>query len=245
MIKVSNVNFTLPSGTTLINDVSFEIAAHDFVVLLGSNGSGKSTIIKMLNRQYVPTSGKILLDNKNIESISHQQFSEDVITLTQFVRDSLFFDLTIAENAILIEESYYKNHKQRFNKKQFSADLKGHLSGFNTKLATSLNTPLFNLSGGEQQILAFALYLRHQPKLLLLDEHTSALDPKTGQAIMDFTAKIIRDKKLTCIMTTHNLDYALNYGNRLLAINNGQIVFSSAGADKKNMLKEVLLEKCY
>ena len=244
MIKASNVNFTLPSGTTLINDVSFEVAAHDFVVLLGSNGSGKSTIIKMLNRQYVPTSGNILLNNKNIESISHQQFSEDVITLTQFVRDSLFFDLTIAENAILIEESYYKNHKQRFSKHQFIKSLGEYLSGFNTKLASALNTPLFNLSGGEQQILAFALYLRHQPKLLLLDEHTSALDPKTGQAIMDFTAKIIREKKLTCIMTTHNLDYALHYGNRLLAINNGQIVFRS---DKKHELvnKELLLEKCY
>lgn len=245
MIKVSNVNFTLPSGTTLINDVSFEIAAHDFVVLLGSNGSGKSTIIKMLNRQYVPTAGKIVLDNKNLESISHQQFSEEVITLTQFVRDSLFFDLTIAENAILIEESYYKNHKQRFNKKKFLNNLQEYLYSFNSKLATSLNTPLFNLSGGEQQILAFALYLRHQPKLLLLDEHTSALDPKTGQAIMNFTARIIRDKKLTCIMTTHNLDYALNYGNRLLAINNGQIVFSAANEEKGKITKEILLEKCY
>jgi putative ABC transport system ATP-binding protein len=244
MIKASNVSFTLPSGTTLINDVSFDIATHDFVVLLGNNGSGKSTIIKMLNRQYTPTSGKILVDNKDIGHISHQQFSEDVITLTQFVRDSLFFDLTIAENAILIEESYYKNHKQRFNKKQFLIDLKEYLSGFNTKLATSLNTPLFNLSGGEQQILAFALYLRHQPKLLLLDEHTSALDPKTGQAIMDFTAKIIREKKLTCIMTTHNLDYALHYGNRLLAINNGQIVFSSTKS-QETITKEMLLEKCY
>jgi putative ABC transport system ATP-binding protein len=245
MIKVSNANFILPSGTTLINDVSFEIAAHDFVVLLGSNGSGKSTIIKMLNRQYVPTSGTILLDNQNIEKISHQQFSEDVITLTQFVRDSLFFDLTIAENAILIEESYYKNHKQRFNKKRFLTDLKEYLTSFNIKLATSLDTPLFNLSGGEQQILAFALYLRHQPKLLLLDEHTSALDPKTGQAIMDFTAKIIREKKLTCVMTTHNLDYALHYGNRLLALNNGQIVFSSADEEKQKITKETLLEKCY
>ncbi|MSP53552.1 MAG: ATP-binding cassette domain-containing protein [Gammaproteobacteria bacterium] len=245
MIKASNISFTLPSGTTLINDVSFEIAAHDFVILLGSNGSGKSTIIKMLNRQYVPTSGKILLDNQDLGSISHQQFSEDVITLTQFVRDSLFFDLTIAENAILIEGSYYKNHKQRFNKKQFLDALKEYLANFNTKLATSLNTPLFNLSGGEQQILAFALYLRHQPKLLLLDEHTSALDPKMGQTIMNFTAKIIHEKKLTCIMTTHNLDHALNYGNRLIALNNGQIVFSSDTEKKETITKEILLEKCY
>lgn len=244
MIKVEKLNFILPTGDTLLNNVSFEVAAHDFVVLLGSNGSGKSTIIKMLNRQYHPTSGTILLDGKNIEKISHQQFSEDVITLTQFVRDSLFFDLTIAENAILIEESYYKSHKQRFSKKQFLENLKEYLYNFNAKLAISLNTPLYNLSGGEQQILAFALYLRHQPKLLLLDEHTSALDPKTGQAIMDFTAKIIRGKKLTCIMTTHNLDYALNYGNRLLAINDGEIVFS-CDKQQESITKEILLDKCY
>jgi putative tryptophan/tyrosine transport system ATP-binding protein len=238
LIDIKNLQFTLPHGMTLIDNVSFNVNPHDFIVLLGSNGSGKSTLIKLLNRAYPISGGEILFDDRSVKSISHQAFSKKVITLTQFVKDSLFFDLTIAENGKLIEESY---HSHSLASRQ---NLKTYLKGFNPKLAKALHTPINNLSGGEQQILAFALYLCHQPDLLLLDEHTSALDPKIADMVMAFTAKVIREKKLTCIMTTHNLEFALAYGNRVLALNHGKLVFE-CDKSQQTIDKNLLLEKCY
>jgi putative ABC transport system ATP-binding protein len=245
LIQFSHVDFTLPNGTNIVNEISFEIKPLDFLILLGSNGSGKSSLIKLMNREYTPSGGEILLEGSPIQKISHQKLSSQVITLTQFVRDSLFLDLTVEENALLIEESYCQLSEQIFSKASFKKSLSHYLKPFNEKLSHSLYTPLSRLSGGEQQILAFALYLKHPPKLLLLDEHTSALDPKTGKMIMEFTHKIIQEKHLTCVMTTHNLDYALEYGNRLLAINHGKIVYDGNFEDKKAMTREKLLEKCY
>ena len=242
MININNVSFKLPQGLSIIKDISCSINKHDFVVLLGSNGSGKSTLIKLLNRTYRPSSGEINLNKENINKFSDNVYAKKVITLTQFVRESLFFDLTIEENALMIETAYTP---QQFSRPKFCERLKAYLLTFNAKLGSSLKSPLYNLSGGEQQILAFALYLRHQPELLLLDEHTSALDPKTAAKIMQFTADIIKKKKLTCVMTTHNLDFATQYGNRVIALNEGQIVFENKNNNEQPISRQLLLEKCY
>ena len=101
------------------------------------------------------------------------------------------------------------------------------------------------MSGGEQQILAFALYLQHQPQVLLLDEHTSALDPKTAAKVMAFTAKTIAEKKLTCVMTTHNLDFALEYGNRVIALNQGELVYDQLKNTDEPIDRNFLLTQCY
>lgn len=245
MIELSNINFNLPNGTQIINKMNCTIKQHDFVVLLGGNGSGKSTLIKLINRLYIPTKGTIKFEGKNIKKYSDSEYAISIITLTQFVRDSLFFDLTIRENALMIALSYDPELRRHFKKKHFIAELKQYLAHFNSKLVRGLDEPLYNLSGGEQQILAFALYLKHQPKLLLLDEHTSALDPKTADKVMQFTDKIIKEKQLTCIMTTHNLDFATQYGNRVMALNEGKIVYDSSLQPNQPIDRNSLLEKCY
>lgn len=242
MIEINNVKFNLPQGLSIIKGIACHINAHDFVVLLGSNGSGKSTLIKLLNRSYRPSSGNITLNGEHIENFSSKHYAKKVITLTQFVRESLFFDLTIEENALMIETAHTP---KQFSRKSFCNQLKAYLQDFNVKLGNALTSPLYNLSGGEQQILAFALYLRHQPQLLLLDEHTSALDPKTATKVMQFTANLIKEKRLTCIMTTHNLDFATQYGNRLLALNQGKIVFDNQKHHLQQCDRQFLLDKCY
>jgi putative tryptophan/tyrosine transport system ATP-binding protein len=245
MIKIDDLDFKLPNGQTIIKDLSCHIQPQDFIVLLGGNGSGKSTLIKCLNRYNLPSKGTITFDDVNIHKLGASVFAKKVITLTQFVRESLFFDLTIAENAYVIETAYDSELRKQRNKKLFREKLKSYLLHFNPTLANNLDEPLYNLSGGEQQILAFALYLQHQPEILLLDEHTSALDPKTADKVMKFTADIIKEKKLTCIMATHNLDFALEYGNRVIALNEGKIVYDSVGTDKASINRSTLLEKCY
>jgi putative ABC transport system ATP-binding protein len=237
MIKLDNISFSLPDGKKIINNFSYVISKGDFIVLLGSNGSGKSSLIKLLNKTYLPTKGNILFGHTPINEISHKKFSASVITLTQFVRDSLFMELTIQENAELIQQAYRIKRQEE--------NLKNYLAAFNKNLTKALHTPVNQLSGGEQQILAFALYLQHQPELLLLDEHTSALDPKTAKEIMKLTAHMIKEKKITAIMATHNLEFAEQYGNKIVAIKEGKIFLDSDHSSKDQLTHQALLEACY
>lgn len=242
LLKLNNVSFSPNKSLTITNDISLEINSGDFAIIIGGNGSGKSTLIKLINRVYHHSAGTIDFCGQAIESYAKKQLAQEVVTLSQFVKDSLFVNLSIEENARLLEMSYCS---QRTNKKMFDQTLSEYLKDFNLKLSQSLNTPLYLLSGGEQQILAFALYLRHQPKLLLLDEHTSALDPKTAAKIMALTDEIISQRQVTCLMTTHSLDMALQYGNRLLAIKEGKLIFQAAGDKKASLQKSDLLDYCY
>lgn len=243
LLKLNKVSFSPHKSLVITDEVSLEINRGDFAIIIGGNGSGKSTLIKLINRHYQHTDGSISFCDKAIESYSKKQLAQQIVTLSQFVKDSLFVNLTIEENARLLEMSY--PHSQSAVGQVFSQSLSDYLKDFNVKLSQSLTTPVHLLSGGEQQILAFALYLRHQPKLLLLDEHTSALDPKTAEKIMATTDEIIMQRQVTCLMTTHSLDFALNYGNRLLAIKDGGIIFQAEQTEKKSLQKSDLLQYCY
>lgn len=217
----------------IINKVSLTVFPGDFVVILGGNGSGKSSLLKLINRTHERTRG----------DLHHPliQLENDVVTLTQFTTNSLFMDLSVAENAYLIASTFDCTTR----KKQLLSELPTYLKRFNPALSAMLSTPVKNLSGGEQQVLAFALYLKHHPKILLLDEHTSALDPNKSKQIMVLTHEIIQEKKITCLMTTHNLDYALRYGNRLVALRRGEIIFEATGAEKHRLTHQDLLAFCY
>jgi putative ABC transport system ATP-binding protein len=245
LIEFQHTGFSIPGDKTIIHDISTAIYPGDFVVVLGGNGSGKSTLLKLLNRTYNHTAGDIAFKEKSITHYDFKTLRHEMVTITQFIGDSIFADLTIEENAILIESSYLKATHQSFQKKKLLAELPGYLSEFNSRLVNSLKTPVKYLSGGEQQILAFALYLRHQPSVLLLDEPTSALDPKKSDYVMAFISEVIRKKHITCLMTTHQLDYALKYGNRLLAIREGNIAYEASESEKATLSMADLLTHCY
>ena len=242
LIEFKNVNFKINSEKHIIRNFSAIINPGDFVVLLGGNGSGKSTLLKLLNRTYHHTSGEIILNKNNIESYDEKTLRKSLITLTQFTTDSIFTDLTIEENALLIESALHHNFH---DKKKFLSELPNYLLSFHPTLSKALKTRMKNLSGGEQQIAAFALYLRHQPDVLLLDEHTSSLDPKKANYVMEFTQKCIQKKNITCLMTTHQLDYALKYGNRLMAIRDGELIFDANTEKKMRLTMADLLAYCY
>jgi putative ABC transport system ATP-binding protein len=228
MIELLNISYTLPSGLQIIDHFSARINEGDFVVLLGGNGSGKSSLIKILMGQYRPQSGSILLSGIPLENISRTQRRQKVICLTQFVKDSLFVDLTVVENARIIANAYHlptDNLEDR---------LASYFDTFHPPLKNSRHKLVADLSGGEQQILAFLLYIQHQPDILLLDEHTSALDPKMAALMMEFTTTMIRDKKITALMATHNLDFAEKHGNRIIGIASGKMIFEKRHEDKIN-----------
>lgn len=203
----------------LVN-INYSLKPGDFVIVLGSNGSGKSSLLKLLHRYHASNEGKIYFQDKPIAEHHLKSFSRKVKVLTQNCNDSLFSSLTLYENYLLVKEqnkfSFTKHHKEK-------RDLANYLSDFNPNLAHKLDAYMNQFSGGEKQAVALAFCLLSPPSLLLLDEHTSALDPKTSDQIMQLTQKMISKYHITCLLTTHDLDIAVNYGNRILMLKEGKI----------------------
>jgi putative ABC transport system ATP-binding protein len=219
----------------------------DFIILLGGNGSGKSSLLNLINRTYSATKGSIIFFDDCLSRYNHKTLAKKIITLTQNTNDNLFMDMTIAENGILsrLRSKRFFGRKNNESKKQRLLALQEYLAQFHLGLAKRIHTPVNKLSGGERQILILALCLQHQPDLILLDEHTSALDPKTSAMIMEKTYQEIIQRGISCIMATHNLDFALQYGNRLLAINNGRIIRKVSIDNKPRLTRENILADCY
>lgn len=235
LLDVKNLSLKIPGlDKPILNNINYQVAKGDFVIILGSNGSGKSSLLKLIDHRYQPTSGKILTEKSK----------SDVITLTQNTNESLFGSLTLLENYLLV--------KQRHESKLFAIASKqereffaNYLIEFNPNLSTKLDQIVDRLSGGEKQALALALSVLYPPKILLLDEHTSALDPKSGQDLMALTHKIATAHHITCMLTTHDLDIALQYGNRILALRHGEVYKMIEGEEKKRLTQKDLLEVCY
>ena len=244
LINCKDLRFSVP-GKDIIKGIDCELMPEDFMVVLGGNGSGKSTFMKLLNRHYEYTKGHVDIDSESIRNYSAKSIRQKIMTISQSIHESLFTNLTIEENAILIESTYAEIHGDKFKQRQFLKELPDYLAQFNPKLPKIMKSQVSDLSGGEQQILALALYMRAKPKLLLLDEHTSALDPKKADVVMQFVNKIVKEQKIACIMTTHKLDDALKYGNRVVAIRDGQFVFDASGKEKDKLQMNDLLEYCY
>lgn len=244
LLQFNNVSLKF-GAKYILNGLNLNVSEDDFIILLGANGSGKSSLMKLINRTYHPITGDLLYQKDNIQALSEKKIMKEIVTINQFIVDSLFLEMTVQENAILIENTYCDALNLPFSRKKFKQELPDYLASFNEKLARNINTPVSCLSGGEQQMLAFSLYLRRDPKLLLLDEHTSALDPKKAEVVMSFIDEYLRKKKMACVMTTHQLDHALKYGNRLIAISDGAVVFDVSGKDKSTLTMHDLLAYCY
>lgn len=241
ILTCNHVSFHFNNESKLIlQDINYQIKAEDFIILLGSNGSGKSTLLKLFQQHYQPKSGEIYFLEKNLTGLTdkkhavkranaqNQVVHQHIAMLTQNYADSLFTSLTVYENFLI--------RKTKLNKQ----DLANYLAEFNVNLSYKLGSTAAQLSGGEKQALALALCLFDPPKLLLLDEHTSALDPKTSAQIMQLTHEMIVRRNITCVLTTHDLEIALKYGNRVLMLRNGSIYKNLDEHEKKLLTKESL-----
>ena len=242
---IENVSLRFPQAERpILQNISYSIEYGDRIILLGGNGSGKSSLLKLINRTYRPSSGKIFLKQKELSTVNNQLLSQRVVTVTQDLRDSLFYNLTVLENCLLWETRFKKISFQ-ISKRHESNFYRDYLADFHFQLPKKLDVCVAALSGGERQSLVLALCLLHPPELLLLDEHTSALDPKIAANLILHTEKLLAEKSITCILTTHNLEIALKYGNRLLALAEGQIRLCADGAEKSQLTTDQVLERCY
>ncbi len=242
---IENIKLEFASAERpILNCVNYSINSGDRIILLGGNGSGKSSLLKLLNRTYQPGSGKIYLGGQDLQKISLKELSQRVVTVTQDLRDSLFYNLTVLENCLLWE-TRFQNISFKISQKEAKRFYQHYLTEFHAQLPGKMDVCVAALSGGERQSLVLALCLKHPPELLLLDEHTSALDPKIAANLIRYTEKILTEKNITCILTTHNLDIALKYGNRLLALAEGRIRLQADGEEKARLTQEQILENCY
>jgi putative ABC transport system ATP-binding protein len=222
-----------------LNEINFTLDKNDMVILLGRNGSGKSTLLKILTKHLYPTFGHIFLKNQSLEIYSHSALHQHIVMLNQQYDHSLFTSLTIHENYLVMIK---RNRQSRYHYKNKLIEM---LELVNSNLIDKLHLPVHRLSGGEKQALALAFIFLNPPSLLLLDEHTSALDPKTSTHLMNLTNRFIQENEMTCLLTTHDLDIALTYGNRLLILQDGHILKMMSHEEKLQLTKSQLIQSYY
>lgn len=245
MLVLNNLGFRIKEmDRPILENVNFKIYPGEFVIVLGGNGSGKTSLMKLINRSYQPTSGNIEFKHLALNDWKNKELARALVSLAQDSSESLFYELTVLENCLLWEtrhrSNYYKISRQS-DKQLFEH----YLQSYHPRLGERLQSPVRLLSGGEKQALLLALCVKTPPRLLLLDEHTSALDPSQSKNIMKLTLQMVREQSITTLMTTHNLEQALEFGDRIIALKEGRIIFEADKVKKASLTRQKLLEFCY
>lgn len=226
----------------VFNDFSLKIEEGEFVSIIGSNGSGKTTLLNLISGNIEIDSGNIYLRDERINNIKEHLRARKIGRVFQDPSVGTAPELTVAENLALAEnKGYIYGLSLALSKRKISC-YKELLKPLNLGLENKINVKVKSLSGGERQTLALLMVTMQPIDLLLLDEHTAALDPVTSQMVMELTDKIIKEKKITTLMVTHNLRFACEYGSRLLMMNKGEIVVDIRGEEKEKTKVEDLLK---
>lgn len=232
-----------PNENRVLNDLSLEVRDGDFITVIGSNGAGKSTLLNIIAGVYFPDSGKIYLDGKDITNLPEFKRAAFIGRVFQDPMLGTAPSMTIEENLSIAYARPNNMVLRRGLDVQRRNIFKEYLESINLGLENRLSTKVRLLSGGQRQVLTLIMATMKKPKLLLLDEHTAALDPKTAVLVNSLTDEIVQKNKLTTIMVTHNLEHAIKMGNRLIMMHNGQIVLDISGEEKASMTIPRLLSK--
>ncbi|MEJ6399706.1 ABC transporter ATP-binding protein [Nicoliella lavandulae] len=239
------VKTVYPNGSkplNILDHINLDIFPGDFITILGTNGAGKSTLFNAIGGNLPITSGNVLLNDKDITKTSVTKRTRFLSRVFQDPKLGTAPRMTVAENLLLAEKrGQHRLLKPRHLKREMPK-YKQITSQLHNNLSNRLNTPTGNLSGGQRQTLSFLMATIKKPEILLLDEHTAALDPNTSQELMNLTNQTVSNQHLTCLMITHHLDDALKYGNRLIVLNHGQVEHDIQGADKANLTKDQLYQ---
>lgn len=237
MFVMKNINKTFPGHfKPVLKNIHLHLKAQDFCVVVGSNGSGKSTLMKMIAGEYAIDSGQILIHGQNL---NHRNRQHTLAFVTQDIHQGTIPEMTLLENMFLSLKRNKKNYFGLYHRQASRIVEKLQVLGLG--LEHYLHTPLSHLSGGQRQMVATIMAISSAPKLLLLDEHTSALDPAAQHMVMNYTAQSIHEYGLTSLMITHNLNDAINYGNRLIMLHQGQIVLDLSEEEKSQLTPNQLL----
>ena len=236
MLELKNIYKCFGIGTidekVLFSDFNLQISAGDFVAIVGSNGSGKTTALNIISGDVKPDSGVVMLDGKDITRQKNYQRAAKIARVFQNPSMGTSPSMTIMENMSLADnKGKHYDLTKGLNTKQREF-YRSQLELLGMGLENRMETLAGALSGGQRQALALIMATLKTPTLLLLDEHTAALDPKSSDIVMSLTEKVIKEKKITTLMVTHNLRYAVDYGTRAIMMHEGGIVLDISGEKK-------------
>ena len=244
MLKLSHISKTFNPGTVnekvAIRDLSLHLEKGDFATIIGSNGAGKSTMFNAICGDFLTDSGSIVLDGEDITFLPQHARAKNIGRLYQDPMRGTAPGMTILENLALAAgqggwlSRISKSDKQRFREQLALLDI---------GLEDRMNHPVGLLSGGQRQALTLLMATMNPPKLLLLDEHTAALDPSAARKVLELTDYFAKNSGLCTMMITHNMKAALEHGNRTILMQGGQIKMDISGAERDSMTVEKLVEK--
>ncbi|AGU83100.1 ABC transporter ATP-binding protein [Streptococcus anginosus] len=229
------VNTGIEEEKIILNDVSLDIFEHDFITILGGNGAGKSTLFNVIAGTLPLTSGSIYILGENVTSYSPEKRAKYLSRVFQDPKMGTAPRMTVAENLLIAK---FRGEKRRLVPRRLShyrKEFQETIDKIGNGLEKHLDTPIEFLSGGQRQALSLLMATLKRPELLLLDEHTAALDPKTSVALMSLTEEFVNRDQLTALMITHHMEDALKYGNRLIVMKDGQIIQDLHQEEKAKM----------
>jgi len=247
MLQLKDVNLVFNEGTldekNALENINLSLTPGEFLTIIGSNGAGKSTMMNVVSGSLLPDVGDVIIDDTIVTHQPEYKRSKMIGRVFQDPMAGTAPSMTIEENLAM---AYSRNKKRTFKigvTKKRKVLFREYLETLNIGLENRLSAKVGLLSGGERQALSLLMATFTEPKLLLLDEHTAALDPSRAELITNLTADIVKKFNLTTLMVTHNMQQALDLGNRLIMMDSGQVILDVKGDEKQQLTIEKLLEE--
>ncbi len=246
MLEIKNIYKTFNAGTinekVALNNLNLTLNDGDFVTVIGGNGAGKSTMLNAISGVWRPDSGSITIGGINVTNMPEHKRAKFLGRVFQDPMTGTAADMSIQENmALALRRGKRRGLKWGISEKE-KVQYRAALQTLDLGLEDRMTSKVGLLSGGQRQAVTLLMATLKKPKLLLLDEHTAALDPKTAAKVLELSEKIVRENHLTALMVTHNMKDAIRYGNRLIMMNAGHVIFDVSGEEKKNLTVEGLVE---
>ena len=242
MLEMKNVSKTFNPGTAnakkALTDIDLTVEKGDFITIIGSNGAGKSTLFNAVSGAFIPDTGTVTLDGEDITFMPDYKRAKYIGRLFQDPKTGTAPSMTVEENLILASGG---GRWLSMSRKAERDALRERVASLGLGLEDRMKTPVGLLSGGQRQAISLLMATVNPPKLLLLDEHTAALDPAAAEKILEVTKKTVEDYGLTCLMITHNMSSALELGNRTLMMSDGKVVFDTCGDERARLTVDDLL----
>ena len=247
MLKLSHVNKTFnkdtPTEKVALIDISLTVEDGDFITIIGGNGAGKSTVLNMIAGVYPIDSGTIELNGEDVSRLPEHKRAAYLGRVFQDPMMGTAADMSIAENLAMARRRGQKRGLSWGCTKEETEEYVELVKRLDLGLETRLNSKVGLLSGGQRQALTLLMATLTRPQVLLLDEHTAALDPKTARKVLEQTEELVNEDKLTTLMVTHNMNDALRLGNRLIMMSEGRIIYDVRGEEKQGLHVSDLLQK--
>ena len=244
MLKLKDIRKTFnpgsPNAKLALDSLSLDVAPGEFVSIIGANGAGKSTLFGAIAGEFVPDAGRVIIDGADVTLEPQHRRAKNIGRLFQDPMRGSAPGMSIEENLALASGRGGWFGSVKATDREFFRE---KLSQLGMGLEDRLKHPVGLLSGGQRQALTLVMATLNPPKLLLLDEHTAALDPATADKVMELTDRTVREGSLTCLMITHNMQTALSFGSRTLMMDGGKIIFDTSGEERKKLTVPDLLDK--